>query len=238
MRDGGHRNNLLSGWPASLLAAHLHPAFAVRIRATLAGLQKRKEAPHGTLEFRSRLTGLLSPTFSSSAVGVGGFMDDKCEIRGQEYSSFEAEELFGIFRDGLVALVPIVERARIAWYGPHVYDDWDNIAIGLFDGIIESVVYNLVGGPIGRIPRYGQAFLNYADKSFFTDQNSSSPNMFHSFETRVKPFDHVRLVVCDETSTTNINFVDVPVSRTKFALSALDEASKLRSLKTTLSYRP
>ena len=163
-------------------------------------------------------------------------MDNKCETRGEEFSSFEVEELFGIFRDGLIALVPIAERARITWHGPDIYDNWDNIAIGLFDGIIENVVYNLIGGPIGRIPRYGQSFLNYANISFFTNLNLSSPNMFHSFETRLIPFDHVRFVVGDETSTTYIDFVDVPVSETKFALSALDEASKLRSLKTTLTY--
>ena len=162
-------------------------------------------------------------------------MDNKCEARGDEFSSFEVEELFDIFRDGLIALVPIAKRARITWQGPDIYDNWDNIAIGLFDGIIENVVYNMVGGPIGRIPRYGQTFLNYADKSFFTNINLSSPNMFHSFETRLKPFDHVGFVVGD-TSATHIDFVDVPVSETKFALSAVNEASKLRSLKTTLTY--
>lgn len=163
-------------------------------------------------------------------------MDSKYEIRGGEYNSFEVDELFGIFRDGLAVLVPIAEKARISWCGPDIYDNWDNIAIGLFDGIIESVVYNLIGGPIGCIPRYGQTFATYENKSFFTNLNLSIPNMFESFQTKTIPFDHVRFII-GETSTAYIDFVDIPVSEVKFALSTFDEASKLRSVKTTLTYQ-
>ena len=46
-------------------------------------------------------------------------------------------EAVRIFREGLLALIPVVEKAKMMpWADPHAYDDWDVIAQGLYEGIV------------------------------------------------------------------------------------------------------
>jgi hypothetical protein len=45
-------------------------------------------------------------------------------------------ELLGLFREALLALVPIAERAKISWRDGEAYDDWDAIAAALFNNLV------------------------------------------------------------------------------------------------------
>jgi hypothetical protein len=101
---------------------------------------------------------------------------------------FDVAELMEIFRASLTALVPIAERARIAWHGPNVYDPWEDIERALF----ASIVANALPFPPRPLPRYGITHHNYADQSFITDQAArfrSEHLVFLELTTTQDPFD-------------------------------------------------
>src|SRR5512143_2384891 len=55
--------------------------------------------------------------------------------RSEQWTT-SVSDLLGLFRDALVALVPIAERARIRWRDGEAYDDWDAIASAIFDNLV------------------------------------------------------------------------------------------------------
>ncbi len=46
------------------------------------------------------------------------------------------DDLLRTFRDGLIAMIPIAERACIIWKEPDAYDDWDMISQALYRAIV------------------------------------------------------------------------------------------------------
>ena len=49
-------------------------------------------------------------------------------------------ELMNAFRDGLRALIPVFERAKLGWRQEDAYDPWENTAAALFKAIVGSSV--------------------------------------------------------------------------------------------------
>src|SRR5438445_782232 len=91
-------------------------------------------------------------------------------ISVQKKGSFAIPNLIRIFHASLVALIPIAERARIAWHGQEVSDPWEDIERTLFSSIVGSVVENMVPSPPGSLPSYGLIHQTYADRSFITER--------------------------------------------------------------------
>ena len=154
----------------------------------------------------------------------------------EQVKSFHIGELLGIFRDGLIALIPIAERADIVWSGPDVYDPWEEMSEGLFSGIVTSVMYNLDKFFIESLPKYGFTIPNYQCSSFITCASVSRNNAFLSLKSIASPFDHVKLLLLDDDLSSTNEFVDVSFERAAFALSALERKTGVRSMVSTLRY--
>ncbi|MDI1226456.1 MAG: hypothetical protein PSY14_02075 [bacterium] len=99
-------------------------------------------------------------------------------------------ELMGAVVDGLRALVPTFERARLGWHEHDAYDPFEKIAESLLDGIIGSAIENGVfASPVFSVPKYGFTINSYSKLSYISDSKSGVPNAFIRFETSVEPFD-------------------------------------------------
>ncbi len=106
--------------------------------------------------------------------------------------------LAALFRDALLALVPIAERARMAWREPDAYDDWDHICEAIFASLVIGSIENAEGlGGIGRLPDYDEPIASYRDRSFVTDTSSAGQLAFLRFETLASTFDTCRFAELD-----------------------------------------
>lgn len=104
--------------------------------------------------------------------------------------------LIAVFHDSLVALAPIVERARIAWRDDEAYDDWDAITDVLFEQlVVSSVRWSLpeAAHTTFRMAPYNVLVESYRGFTFVavTDPRLSAPAAFHSFATVDSAFDTV-----------------------------------------------
>jgi hypothetical protein len=141
------------------------------------------------------------------------------------HATFTTAELLGIFREGLVALIPVAERARIPWRGPATYDPWEDIARILFESIVASVVENSVPTPPRPLPRYGVAYGSYADLSFFTERAArlrGEQLVFSALATVKAPFDTMRLLEVDAAFVPTGRTVDIPLLLALPELAARD----------------
>jgi hypothetical protein len=107
------------------------------------------------------------------------------------------DELMAIFRDGLIALVPIAERARIAWHDAEAYDDWDRIAEAVFQSVVVDAIENSNAGPLQRpLAKYGFVGQPHAAMSVIqvahASMGVSSDLAFIDFGSNDTPFDTVR----------------------------------------------
>jgi hypothetical protein len=68
-----------------------------------------------------------------------------------------------LFRQALIAVAPLAERAGVNCRQEPPYDDWEVIEEGLFDGMVRSAVESSAAATFGRLPRYG--FRPVADSS-------------------------------------------------------------------------
>lgn len=108
-------------------------------------------------------------------------------------------EIVEVFRESLVALVPIMEKAHLPWKEGEAYDEWDRIASSVFEGIVVSTLqWGLMCGEFAeiRMPAYDMVYSDYHEFSFIECVNISpvrdSYLVFHKFITRKNPFDTVQ----------------------------------------------
>jgi len=86
----------------------------------------------------------------------------------QPTTSFTIKELLDIFRSGLAALVPIVERAGIPWRAGEAYDDWDAIASVLYEQIVANTLRACRDLPDDlELPRYDLIYPSYDNMAHF-----------------------------------------------------------------------
>jgi hypothetical protein len=122
-----------------------------------------------------------------------------------------------------VALIPVAERARIAWRGPDVYDPWEDIERTLFSSIVGSVVENMVPNPPRSLPNYGLIHRTYADYSFITERSErlrGSDLIFVELITVDDPFDTLRFVEIDAAFVPTGRNVNLPLVQATPELAA------------------
>lgn len=138
-------------------------------------------------------------------------------------ATFGISDLIGTFRDGLVALVPVAERARIAWREPAAYDPWEGIEQALFASFVTSVVQNAVPNPPRPLPKYGFTYGSYADLSFITEHAarlSGERLVFSKLTTARDPFDTMRFSDVDAFFVPTGRTVEIPFSQALPELAA------------------
>ena len=129
-------------------------------------------------------------------------------------------ELTLIFRDALLALIPIADRARMQWREPKNYDDWDSIAQSLFQSIVVSSLAH--AGPLQpsyELPKYDVRIANYSENSFLSTSACPTDLAFVCFETGQSPFDSALFARLDTTGKV-LKFERESVERVYFVLSS------------------
>jgi hypothetical protein len=111
-------------------------------------------------------------------------------------------EAVRIFREGLLALIPVVEKAKMPWADPHAYDDWDVIAQGLYEGIVILLLaHSTQWHDFEEIPKFDHRISDYHDRSyiFLTEVGEQKPFIcFHSVKA---PFDTALVASLDKRAT-------------------------------------
>jgi len=99
-------------------------------------------------------------------------------------------ELVQIFRDGLIALIPMADRAQMRWREPDNYDDWDSIAAAIFESIVlRSLEESSEWEKFNAVPQYNRRTDHYSGSSFLTTVDEPGAWAFICFETESSPFD-------------------------------------------------
>jgi hypothetical protein len=131
------------------------------------------------------------------------------------------DELIDVFRQGLLALIPVAERAQVTWRYPDAYDDWDELA--------ESLYGVFVGHPAGRPPNtpesyplapYDYYIRSYAEFSWieFDSPDAGDSAAFVGLRSDAEPFDTLYLVQVDPESGKPGDSIEVPWRDHGFAL--------------------
>ena len=110
-------------------------------------------------------------------------------------------ELMNAFLDGLRALAPVFERAKLGWRENDAYDPWDDTASALFKALVGSSVENgIYDPPIFGLPTYDQSPGSDLTYSYITEAGTHALTRFVHFETDEKPFDTCRFSMLDGNS--------------------------------------
>lgn len=142
-------------------------------------------------------------------------------------------ELVLNLREALCAVVPYFERAKIPWREPDAYDQWDNVATALYEGlVVENVRYG-VEAQI-RLPHYDAAFQDFETLSFFEVNprtHSDKYLAFFKFTSKEQAFDVVecRLVTASAVLLDEAPVI-IPVSSARFALRVRRSAKTLEQV--------
>jgi hypothetical protein len=114
------------------------------------------------------------------------------------------DELVVLFSDAVRALLPIAERAHMAWREPDAYDDWDHICEAIYRSIvIRSIEHADEIGKFMPILDYEWRSSSYEKNSFIGDAKAKEREAFVCFETETSPFDLCLFAVLDS----NLNVV-------------------------------
>lgn len=105
-------------------------------------------------------------------------------------------QLMAILREALAALVPIVEKARLPWQDGHAYDDWDAIAMALYDNIVvRSLKHATQGGRHLVLPQYDTLYPSYGAMDIISVERRGVPEgVFIGFAGTNPEFSDVKWV--------------------------------------------
>jgi hypothetical protein len=136
--------------------------------------------------------------------------------------SFDVTELVRIFRSGLLALLPVMDAARIRWAEPGVYDPWENIERTLFSSIIGSCVGNCVNRGVRPLAAYGLTYAGYEAHSFICDRGlrtEGKPNALMALQIGNEPFDTALLRELDASLIATGRTISRPIALCAFDLA-------------------
>jgi hypothetical protein len=131
-------------------------------------------------------------------------------------------DLMDIFRSGLLALIPVAERAGIAWHG-ETYDPWEEIEDALFRSFIASVVDNMAPTASRPLAKYSLSYPTYAGCSFVgerTQRLGGEHVAFEALTTTSEPFDTCRFCVIGQDLVPTGRSIDIPFAEAASELAA------------------
>jgi hypothetical protein len=141
--------------------------------------------------------------------------------------SFDVSELVGLFRDALVALLPIMDKSRIEWRDGRTYDPWEEIERTLYHSIIGSCVDNVEpSGSIARLAAYGLERSSYADRSFLVASDDKHAAFLELAANR-EPFSEAVFLKLGTDLAPSGERIRRTVSGTQFLLAAPKDKSRL-----------
>ncbi len=133
-------------------------------------------------------------------------------------------DLIENFRQALVSMVPCIEKINLSWTGNETYDQWDHITSVLYENLVKfPVSWGLIEEQELKleIPDYDMSYEDYSGFSFIAllpeRHVESAYYVFHSFVTRKKAFDTVRIIKIDDNEKRSDGiFVEIPCVNSKF----------------------
>lgn len=122
------------------------------------------------------------------------------------------------FREALLALLPIFERANITWEKLQEIDLFDNITESLFQMIVLPKIENHMKNKhnfLPQMPKYGFLYKDYSKTSFIEVLPSnleykSGIYVFVMFNSKQKPFDTVVCNMIDEKGNVLKRNIEIP----------------------------
>jgi hypothetical protein len=152
---------------------------------------------------------VIKPTSKRKPIsGRAGTLDENGKMIMAHRKTWETSvnEVVRIFREGLLALIPVVEKAKMPWADPHAYDDWDVIAQGLYEGIvILSLAHSIQWDDFKEIPKFDHRISDYHDRSYIFLAEAGEQKPFICFHSVKAPFDTALVALLDKDG----NVVDV-----------------------------
>lgn len=135
-------------------------------------------------------------------------------------------ELVQLFREALVALVPVLEAAHIPWRNQDAYDQWDAISHVLYDKLVaEPVAWALDAVGELRLAPYDTRVDDYSGVSFIEvlsdDLPADAMGAFFRFATDLQPFDVVDVVLLDSRQRPTAGLQRAPLQRCAFRMQHL-----------------
>jgi|GEM_PF-2265110 len=106
-------------------------------------------------------------------------------------------ELIRNFREGLLGLLPVVERVRMPWRPLDAYDEWDELAQAVYEALVVwPLRWTLAESEHEHfeMPEYNLLIPTYTGKSLIEvipAQPDGSIRVFHALGTSKAPFDVV-----------------------------------------------
>ena len=113
------------------------------------------------------------------------------------YWETTVNELVAIFRNSVIAIIPLLEQAKIKWKEGESYDDWDNIVTTLFENIVCSSLFSEVSLE-NDMSKYDMVYKNYSNMNFLIVKSTENINKtlaFISFQSLSTPLDSVKVAV-------------------------------------------
>ena len=140
---------------------------------------------------------------------------------------FDVTELVGLFREALLALLPVMERSRIRWREGQSYDPWENIERTLYESIIGSCVENAICiGGITRLASHGLVQPAYTDQSFLVSSDNKNA-AFLELATGSAPFDEATFLELRADLTPSKNRFRRALAGTHFLLATPKDGCRL-----------
>ena len=139
----------------------------------------------------------------------------------------EIDHMMRVFRDGLVAMVPIFERAHLPWREPDANDSWYAFSEALFWGIVCTCAENTPDHALLHpLPKYGFYSINYSNHSFIAAADRPRA-AFVDYDTEDSPFDICTFATIDEHNTIKDYFTR-PVDQVRFVLVGHEKSGAVR----------
>lgn len=114
---------------------------------------------------------------------------------GMDHHRITVTDFIFNFRNACQALVPCLDRARIAWSDANQYDNWDRISEALFESLVaEPCVFQAheIGLDAPRLTKYGISNAPTANAFIGVVASQGEECRFISLASHDEPFDHVR----------------------------------------------
>ncbi len=126
--------------------------------------------------------------------------------------------LVNLFRDSLLALVPILEKSNIEWKQLQEIDMFDNVVESLFQIIVLPKIENYLSKKhnfLPPMPKYGYFYKDYSKTSFIevlpnNVEHTSGIYIFVMFNSIKEPFDTVVCNVVDEKGIVIKRNIEIP----------------------------
>lgn len=139
-------------------------------------------------------------------------------MNSNQFDISSVDFLLDCFRRALCAIAPLADEVGVPWREPDNYDDWDSIAIALFESFVSNTIQSRPDWEnIEPIIKYDKRITDYCGCSYIAIEVNSKLMPFVCFETANSPFDMCLVVELDE-GLKKKNYVKIPYASSNFVV--------------------